>query len=355
MKVIVAMSGGVDSSVAAALLIEKGYEVIGMTMQIWDPAITEVKGENVGCCSLEAVGDARRVAGMLGIPHYVTNMRQAFEEEVVAYFCREYLRGRTPNPCIACNKYIKFEVFLRKALMLEADYIATGHYARISYDPGRGRYLLAKAKDQSKDQTYVLYSLTQEQAGRLLLPLGDYTKAEVRAIAAQKNLPVADKAESQEICFVQDNYRDFLREKTGAAIKPGPFLDLEGRVIGHHKGIPFYTIGQRRGLGLPLGERVYVVDIDPRRNAVVIGPEEALLAGELTAAENNFISIDRLEEPMEIEAKIRYNAPGASALITPRDGRTIRVRFRQPQRAITPGQAVVYYQNEIVVGGGTII
>lgn len=353
-RVVVAMSGGVDSSVTAALLVEKGYEVIGATMQIWDPAVTVVNGEHVGCCSLAAVEDARRVAGILGIPHYVLNLRQPFEEKVVAYFCREYLSGRTPNPCIACNRYIKFETFLQKALALEADFIATGHYARLAYDPGRGRYLLKRAKDKAKDQTYVLYTLTQTQAARLLLPLGEYTKEEVRRIAAQKKLPVAEKAESQEVCFITGRYPDFIREKTGAVFAPGPFLDLQGRVVGRHKGIPYYTIGQRRGLGLAMGERVYVVAIDPRRNAVVVGPEEALLAEELIAEDNNFIYLEKLAEPVEVQAKIRYKAPAAPAVIAPLAGGRVRVRFREPQRAITPGQAVVYYRGDYVVGGGII-
>ncbi len=348
------MSGGVDSSVTAALLVEKGYEVIGATMQIWDPAVTVVDGEHVGCCSLAAVEDARKVAGLLGIPHYVLNLRQPFEEKVVAYFCREYLRGRTPNPCLACNRYIKFETFLQKALALEADFIATGHYARLFYDPGRGRYLLKRARDRNKDQTYVLYSLTQEQAARLLLPLGEYTKEEVRAIAARLKLPVAKKAESQEICFITGRYPDFIKEKTGAVFTPGPFLDLQGRVVGRHKGIPFYTVGQRRGLGLAMGERIYVVAIDPRRNAVVVGPEEALLADELISKDNNFIYLEKLTRPMEVQARIRYKAPAAPAVITPLEGSRVHVRFYEPQRAITPGQAVVYYRDDYVVGGGII-
>ena len=354
MRVVVAMSGGVDSSVTAALLVEKGYEVIGATMQIWDPAVTEVDGEHIGCCSLAAVEDARKVAALLGIPHYVLNLRHPFEEKVVAYFCREYLSGRTPNPCVACNRYIKFETFLQKALALEADLIATGHYARLFYDPGRGRYLLKKAKDQSKDQTYVLYNLTQEQAARLLLPLGEYTKEEVRAIAARRRLPVAEKAESQEICFITGRYPEFIKAKTGAVFAPGPFLDLEGRVIGRHKGLPFYTVGQRRGLGLAMGERIYVVALDPRRNAVIVGPEEALLAAELTSRDNNFIYFEKPPGPLEVQAKIRYKAPAAPAVLTPLEGDRARLRFREPQRAITPGQAVVYYLGDYVVGGGII-
>lgn len=354
MKVFVAMSGGVDSSVAAALLVEEGYEVIGATMQVWDPAVTEIDGEHVGCCSLAAVEDARRVANILGIPHYVINLRQPFQEKVIAYFCREYSQGRTPNPCIACNRYIKFEIFLNRAMAVGADFIATGHYARLLFDPTGNRYLLKRAKDKNKDQTYMLYNLTQQQASRLLTPLGDYTKEEVRKIAAQKNLPVANKAESQDICFITGRYQDFIKEEAAVEIKPGPFIDLQGRVLGRHKGIPFYTIGQRRGLGLSLGERMYVIDIDPRQNAIIVGPEEALMSPDLVAGENNFILMEELKKPMEVQAQIRYRANGSPAVIIPLDRDKVRVHFYKPQRAITPGQAVVYYLDDFLVGGGVI-
>lgn len=353
--VVVAMSGGVDSSVTAALLLEQGYQVIGVTMQIWDPAVTEVNGDYVGCCSLAAVEDARSVANRLDIPYYVLNFHDLFRRTVVRDFCRQYAVGRTPNPCVVCNRVIKFEALLQKSRALGADYLATGHYARIGYDEGTGRYTLQKAKDRRKDQTYFLYSMTQEQLAHTLMPLGDFTKDEVRQMAAQRGLKVAEKPESQEICFVpDDNYRNFLRENAAEEIKPGPFLDLQGREIGRHEGIAYYTIGQRRGLGLATGERVYVVDIDPQRNAVVVGPVEALSRTSLVAGDINLVLTDRLNGPLQAQAQIRYNAVPAPATVAPAGEGRVRIDFAEPQRAITPGQAVVFYQGEYLLGGGTI-
>ncbi len=353
-SVIVAMSGGVDSSVTAALLLGQGYDVTAVTMQLWDAVSSGAGRKHDDCCAPVAVEDARRVAGRLGIPHYVLNFRRIFEEKVIDYFTDEYLRGRTPNPCTACNRYVKFSALLDWALDLGAEYIATGHYARLGFSGEYGRYTVRRAADRWKDQTYVLYGLTQRQIARTLMPLGEYTKEQVRSIAADLDIPVADKAESQEICFIQDdNYREFLRGKT-RDIKPGAFLNLEGDVIGEHRGIPFYTIGQRRGLGVATGERLYVVKIDPERNAITLGPEEATLGTGLIAGDVNLILYDRLDGPVEVEAQVRYKGRPAPATLTPLPGGRIKIDFHKPQRSITPGQAVVFYRGDYLAGGATI-
>ena len=356
-RVVVAMSGGVDSSVAVALLKDKGYDAIGATMQIW-PSNHEAEGlDRVGgCCGFDAVADAKKVAYELDIPHYVMNFRDIFGEKVISNFCDEYNRGRTPNPCIRCNEHIKFDALLKRAKELDADFVATGHYARIEYDEISGRYILKKGVDHSKDQSYVLYVMTQDQMKHVLMPLGNFTKQNVRKLARERGLPVAEKAESQEICFIpDDDYRSFLKEHLPQAAKPGPILDKQGKVLGQHRGVLFYTVGQRKGLGISAREPLYVTAIDPQRNAIIVGTKEEVYSDELIAADLNWIAIESLEQPIEVKAKIRYRCQEADAAITPIVGENgVHVKFKEPQMAITPGQAIVFYHGEIVVGGGTI-
>ncbi|HWQ62141.1 MAG TPA: tRNA 2-thiouridine(34) synthase MnmA [Negativicutes bacterium] len=352
-KVVVAMSGGVDSSLTAALLVQQGYDVIGATMQIWDSEREDA--DERGCCSLSAVGDARRVAGKLGIPYYVLNFRELFQATVVDYFIAEYAAGRTPNPCIACNRHVKFAGLLQKALALGAEYVATGHYARIGYDEARGRYLLRKGVDPAKDQSYALYHLNQYTLKHFLMPLGDYTKVETRRLAREFGLAVADKPDSQEICFVpDDDYQGFLAEKAPASLRPGDIVDTSGNVLGRHRGLPLYTVGQRKGLGLAAGRPLYVVALDTERNQVVVGDNSDVFAGELTAGDLNLIAFDALPDRLEATAKIRYGAREAPAVVTPLGDGQVRVAFDTPQRAITPGQSVVFYEGDIVLGGGII-
>jgi len=350
------MSGGVDSSVAAAILKQEGYQVIGVTMQIEpsDKRAYDVDGSE-RCCRLSAIEDAKKVAYKLGIPHYVMNFRDIFNQEVIANFCREYSLGRTPNPCIRCNRYIKFGALQKKAKELHADFVATGHHARIALDETSGRYFLKKGIDQRKDQSYFLYALTQEQLSRALLSIGNFTKERVREIARELELPVATKPESQEICFIpDDDYPEFIREFISQAVKPGPILNRQGDVLGEHRGIPFYTIGQRKGLGLSTKEPLYVTAIAHERNAIVVGGKEEVYEAELIASGLNWISLTELTRPITARAKIRYLHNEAEAEITPIDADKVHVKFKEPQMAITPGQAVVFYDGDTVIGGGTI-
>ena len=346
------MSGGVDSSVAAYLLKEQGYDVIGVTMQIWqeDKEYEEREG---GCCSLSAVDDARRVADKIGIPFYVLNFRDSFKKNVIDYFIDEYMEGKTPNPCIACNKYLKFDELLKRAQGIGADYIATGHYAKI--EEHNGRYILVKSDDDKKDQTYALYNMTQEQLAHTLMPCGEYTKDRIREIAKEIGLDVHNKKDSEEICFISDNnHGKYISEAMPGKVKQGNFVDKDGNILGKHKGIVYYTIGQRKGLGLAMGRPVFVTDINPLTNEVVVGAEEDIFKTDLICKDINFIAFDNLDKSLELKAKIRYSAKPATATITPLENGKVRVSFKEKQRAITKGQSVVFYLDDLVVGGGII-
>lgn len=389
-KILVAMSGGVDSSVAAALLKEAGADLVGVTLILY----CSEKSSERSCCSWSAAADAKKVADQLGFPHYTINLKAEFQEKVIADFVNEYRQGRTPNPCIRCNQFIKFDQLLKKAKELGCQKIAMGHYARVSFSPhpdscsprvvdnvplpqgegvgklpfgkeklGEGYYHLLKGKDKKKDQSYVLYRLNQEQLGQIVFPLGEMTKGEVRQYAKKLKLPVAEKKESQEICFVEDDdYGNFLKERAPELVKPGVIVDLKGQVVGQHQGVAFYTIGQRKGIGHHRGEPKYVVAIDQPKNRIVIGDQEDLFKKELLADNLSFIAGVIPTTPLKVTAKIRYNSAEAEAtlLVNPKgkekaeEKAKVKVIFAEPQRAVTPGQAVVFYQGEEVIGGGII-
>jgi len=356
-RVLVAMSGGVDSSLCVALLKEKGFDVIGVTMRLWSSPDfeEEAKESGRGCCSLSAVNDARRVADRMSIPFYALNFREPFRLQVVNNFVEQYRRGHTPNPCIACNRFMKFNLLLKKAFELEARYLATGHYARIEYDQLLGRYRLKKARDASKDQTYALYNLTQEQLAHTLFPLGEFLKSEVREMAAAYGLSVADKPDSQEICFIpDDDYKRFLREEINLKQKPGPIMDLAGNRLGTHHGLANYTVGQRKGLGLAVGRPLFVVALDVENNTLLVGNDQDVFSSALIADDLNFILSPQLTEATRVTAKIRYHAKEVPAILLPLGDGRIRLNFDEPERAVTPGQSVVFYIGDDVLGGGII-
>jgi tRNA-specific 2-thiouridylase len=355
-KVVVGMSGGVDSSVAAYLLKEQGYDVIGVTMQIWQDQDVFEQSQEGGCCGLSAVDDARRVAEILQIPYYVMNFRADFQKAVIDYFVSEYLRGYTPNPCNACNRYIKWESLLHRAVEIGADYIATGHYARVEKLPN-GRYSIRNSMTAAKDQTYALYNLTQDQLKRTLMPVGDYAKDQIREIARQAGLPVASKGDSQDICFVPDHdYAGFIERETGQAAVPGNFVDEQGNILGTHRGIIHYTVGQRKGLGISADTPLFVKELRADTNEVVLCRSESLFSDTCIVSSVNYMSVASLPGGAKTEAlgKIRYLHKGSPCTIEPLfDGR-LKCTFAEPQRAFTPGQAAVFYEGDHILCGGTI-
>ncbi|MDT8308354.1 MAG: tRNA 2-thiouridine(34) synthase MnmA [Bacteroidales bacterium] len=355
-RVLMAMSGGVDSSVAAILLLEQGYELVGITMKVWDYSQSGGTKQETGCCSLDAINDARLLAVKLGFPHYVVDLREPFKEHIISGFIDEYMNGRTPNPCVLCNSFIKWDALLKKADQLNCDFIATGHYANIRKE--NNRYLLARGIDPKKDQSYMLWMLSQQNLARTILPLGNYTKHDTRLIAEKYGfLFLTEKRESFEICFIPDNdYRAFLTRNVKNienVAGEGPFLNSDDQVVGYHKGYPFYTIGQRKGLNIAMGEPVYVYKIDPESNSIYVGTKDKLLSDELWLKNVNTIKYDKIPEDVQLTIKIRYHDKGSSCKVVMDNGR-LKVVFDHAVSAITPGQSAVLYEGDDVVAGGII-
>jgi tRNA-specific 2-thiouridylase len=353
-RVVVGMSGGVDSSATAALLLEQGYDVVGITLKLW-PQDCVSRAEDK-CCGPQAVTDARAVCHKLGIPYYLIDEAEQFQTKVIQYFADEYKAGRTPNPCVMCNQNLKFGRLIDRADQLGAQYIATGHFARLEKSEDGSRTLLKRGCDLRKDQSYFLFSLRQDQLSRAMFPLGEKTKSDTREVARHCNLKTADKEESMEICFVPDNdYGKFLQQAKLVQKHRGDIVNLHGQVLGEHDGIEFYTIGQRKGLGISSPKPLYVIELDSETNRVVVGDESALDRNEFTVDRCNWIPFDEPPETLEVTAKIRYNHPGTAATVTPLQNGRAKVKLHTPQRAITPGQAAVFYQDDLVVGGGWIL
>jgi len=351
------MSGGIDSSVTALMLHEQGYEVIGITMKTWDYASSGGTRKTTGCCSLDDINDARGLAVQLGFPHYILDIREEFGEYIIDNFVEEYLAGRTPNPCVLCNTHIKWDALLRRANQLECEFIATGHYAQVREE--NSRFVISKGLDENKDQSYVLWGLKQESLKRTIFPCGQFRKAEIRQMAMDYGFEsIAKKAESYEICFIPDNdYRGFLKRKVNGLeeqMRGGNFVDKEGNVLGRHDGYPFYTIGQRKGLGIALGKPAFVTRIDPDTNTVTLGEEEDLFTQEMAVRNVNLVKYDRLGKPMEALTKIRYKDKGSFSRIEQDDTR-MKITFFEPVSAVTPGQSAVFYEGNDLIGGGFIM